>query len=192
MNNIIINWAEGKVLHDPNTKVYKIADLQGENGEQILKELNKIGESKRRSPFFNVDEKIYFPDPEHEEIYVDGFQIYNGEMRAILSVKAWCERYGFFAFPMSIFRREPLREKREGESKCEFEVFCENNPFGEKMLILPNDYVRYLAVRSKCVKIKDRMTGHQYGGAVDTVTNKWKVDYNSLKPFICYKFDLIE
>ena len=185
MNNGELNWKEGKIFHSAATEVFTLKDLA--NDQDLMKKVDKIGESKGTYVNFKKDDIVTFPSEEDAEIYLDGFVIYNGEKRLALSCKAHNERLGFFACPMALFRRTPLMEKLQGQDVAEYDQFTTGNDFGEQLLIAKNDLARVKMMLGGEIRITDRMICHQYSFVMDEVTKKPRQDTSKLKPLICYK-----
>lgn len=185
-----INWEDAKLFLKADTKVYRLEDLQGEKAAAIMKELHSIGENRGVYVNFKPMEEVHFPKAEHAQYIVDGFVIYNGERRLSLSCMAYCEKYGYFAFPMSLLRRIPLQEKLQGQDRSEYDQLCTNNALGEQLMAAQDDFCRVQMLEGHTLVITDRLLGHRYGFVIDEVTKKPRQDTNKLTPLICYKVRL--
>ena len=185
-----VKWEDAKLFLKADTKVYRLEDLQGEKAAVIAKELHSIGENRGVYVNFKPLEEVVFPDAEHAQYIVDGFSIYNGERRLVLSCLAYCEKYKYFAFPMSLLRRIPLQEKLQGQDASEYEQLCTNNSFGEQLMAAQDDYCRAKMLEGQKLVFTDRLLGHRYNFVIDEVTKRARQDTSKLLPLICYKVKL--
>lgn len=188
MNNNI-DFTAAKLNTQSESIVIKLSELTDGNHQDVLSQIQDIG-NKPTYPHFSVNEEIIFPDNLEQFVLVaDGFYIYNGEKRLSLSVLAYNKRYGYFQFPIALLRRKPIQEKLEGEEMSEYERLCEDNNFGERLLILANDYLRAKEMLGITLVVKDKLMLHQYGFTVDKEKKEAHQDTSQLKTLICYKWD---
>lgn len=190
MNKGELNWENAKIFHRADTEVYSMKSILED--PDLLKKVEKIGESRGAYVNFKQGDEIFFPDEAHAEIYLNGFVIYNGEKRLALSCKAYTERLGYFACPMAIFRRQPLMEKLEGQEVTEYDQFTADNNLGERLLIATTDLARVQMFLNSRVIVRDRLLCHQYTYVMDEVTKKLRQDTSRTKPLICYKVAFAE
>ena len=92
-------------------------------------------------------------------------------------IAAHCERFGWFWFPLNIFRRIPLDDERDA-------LFCEENDFGQKLLTSMKDIQRAEMVSGKTLRVNRVLDLHKPG--FDRKAGK--PDYDNPVRLVCYLF----
>lgn len=139
-------------------------------------DLNKVWheDSDRGLPvFFRKDDEITFG----KAVKTVPFKTGTGSTSYIGHIAARCERFGWFWFPLNIFRRIPLDEERDA-------LFTSDNAFGQKLLVPMRDIQRAEMVSGKTVKVTGVLDLHKPG--FDRKANK--PDYDNPVRLICYTF----
>lgn len=101
----------------------------------------------------------------------------NGTETHVGHIAAWTERFGWFWFPLSTFRRTPIEEERDV-------LFSDQNEFGRKLLLSMKDIDRARAVTERTVLVSGVAKLHRY--AFDREKNG--PDYDRKLPLTCYMF----
>ena len=105
------------------------------------------------------------------------FKTGTGTITHIGHIAAHCERFGWFWFPLNIFRRVPLDEERD-------QLFCEENDFGQVLLTSMKDIRRAEMVTGKTIKVSRVLDLHKPG--FDRKAGK--PDYDNPVRLVCYLF----
>ena len=105
----------------------------------------------------------------------------NGTETHVGHIAAWTERFGWFWFPLSVFRRTPLEEEREV-------LLSDQNEFGRKLLLSMKDVDRARAVTGRTIIVSGVARLHRY--AFDREKNG--PDYDRKLPLTCYMFREVE
>ena len=139
-------------------------------------DLNKVWQedSDRGLPvFFREGDEITFGTA----VKTVPFKTGTGSISHIGHISARCERFGWFWFPLNIFRRIPLDEERDL-------LFTSDNAFGQKLLAPMRDIQRADKVSGKTIKVTGVLDLHKPG--FDRKANK--PDYDNPVRLICYTF----
>lgn len=130
--------------------------------------------SERGLPIsFAVGDKIVFG----KNVRAVPFTTNNGSQTHVGHISAWTERFGWFWFPLSLFRRTPLENEREL-------LLGEDNSFGRRLLLSMKDIDRARAVTEKTIQVSSVLGLHRYG--FDRTKNQ--PDYDRELPLTCYTF----
>lgn len=183
-NNINFNNAN---LNNGNGEVFSLADLQKPENSARLEEIRKIGD-KGVSIYFKEGDLITFPIFEEAKLRVTGFETVNGKVVPLLDIMAYCDRWGYFWCPMSIFRRIPIDFKLEGQEVDDFSALQDQDKNALGILLLPKqpDYERILKVVGKTAKVTAKCKMHKptYNNVNGTIVRNDKV----LEGLTCYMF----
>ena len=167
--------------------VVRGADLARPEFKEIMDQLEK-DTRKGVSVYFNEGEEIYFLPFEKQVYEISGFEIYNGKIRVRLAVSAYCERYGYFFFPMSIVRRVPLDEQVTvdgDEYPSGLNFLLQDNPLGSKLILATlSDLDRAKMVSDKIVTVSKKVRLLQ---PVFTKQGDTMVRTDQTRPLTCYK-----
>lgn len=152
--------------------------LASQEGWQLIdaKDLSEVWskESEKGLPvFFREGDTITFGTALKTVPFKTGI----GTTVNIGHIAAQCERFGWFWFPISIFRRAPIEAERD-------QLYREENSFGAKLLMNMRDYERAKLVTGKTLKVTSVLDLHKPG--FDRQANK--PDYENLSRQICYCF----
>lgn len=140
------------------------------------KDLDKVWseDSDRGLPvFFREGDVITFG----KTVKTVPFKTGTGTITHIGHIAAHCERFGWFWFPLNIFRRIPLDEERD-------QLFCEENDFGQSLLTSMKDIRRAEMVTGKTIKVAGVLDLHKPG--FDRQAGK--PDYDNPVKLVCYLF----
>ena len=130
--------------------------------------------SERGLPIsFTAGDKITFG----ENVRAVPFTTSNGAQTHVGHIAAWTERFGWFWFPLSLFRRTPLESEREL-------LLGDDNEFGRRLLLSMKDIDRARAVTKKTIQVSGVLGLHRYG--FDRERNQ--PDYDRELPLTCYTF----
>ena len=160
------------------TVVTEAQFLQSQNGWQTIdaKDLDKVWseDADRGLPvFFREGDMITFGKGLKSVPFKTGI----GTIVNIGHIAAQCERFGWFWFPLNIFRRIPLDDERDA-------LFCEENDFGQKLLTSMKDLQRAEMVSGKTLVVSCVLDLHKPG--FDRKANK--PDYENPVKLVCYCF----
>lgn len=152
--------------------------LAQQNGYQLIdaQDLDKVWseDSDRGLPvFFREGDVITFGKALKSVPFKTGI----GTIVNIGHIAAQCERFGWFWFPINIFRRIPLDDERDV-------LFCEENDFGQKLLTSMKDIRRAEMVTGKILKISRVLDLHKPGFN----RKEGKPDYDNPVRLVCYLF----
>lgn len=172
-------------LQNGNGDVWSIQDLQKPENAEELHEIKQIGD-KGVSIYFKDGDVISFPSYEDAKIRKTGFETVNGKVVPLLDIEAYCDRWGFFWCPMSIFRRIPIDFKLDGQEKDDFTMLQENNPFGALLLPKQPDYERILKLVGKTIIMTEKCKYHK--PTYKAVNGAIVRDDTVVQPLTCYKF----
>lgn len=166
-------------MHMKETSVKSEAQfLAQQNGWQKIdaKDLDKAWseDADRGLPvFFREGDAITFG----KTLKTVPFKTSTGTTVNIGHIAAQCDRFDWFWFPISLFRRAPIEAERD-------QLYCEENSFGVKLLMNMRDYERAKLVTGKTLKVTEVLDLHKPG--FDRKANK--PDYDNLSRQICYCF----
>lgn len=184
-----VDFSKAAILpRDEKSRIIKLAELDAKENADIAADIKRIGQNKGLPIYFKPSEVIVFPKREEMALRIDDFELYNGDIQLLLSCLAWNERYGYFAMPMSIFRRIPLDEKIGMSEKTDREILFEDNALGEEMCQQMPDIRRLEKLFDKTVIVKDRLALHQPSYDYDREKNLVIPNTERLRTLVCYKW----
>ena len=171
--------------HMNNTHIFKARELGtnefcGEFPENISASLH----SKGIGYFFREGDLIQIEDSPITRY--DGFVSQEGRQDPIISVRAFCERWGEFMLPLGLLYKTPLDEVfEEGQTVTEREQFLQDNPLGQQICIRMTDRERRDILSGKTIKILSVYQGHGYAYKDGQRTDR-------IIPRKCYKTAIVE
>ena len=139
-------------------KVFKLEDIL--NNQEFAELKKQIQKDTRKGLAFrlSIGEEITFPDLKDMKSIVDGFEIYNGQVRCRISVAAYSSIQGCIPFPFSIMRRIFAMENVEIEGKDvdPIEWFYKDHPMSKFAQNTMDDLQRASEVAGKTIVVKDK------------------------------------
>lgn len=183
-----IDFKNAKINTREDVKTFAIAELMDEANAEMLAEFKKIGKNKGIGYFFKAGETITFPNQEDAKVFVEDFEVVNGNIQLLLSVSAYHERYGYFAFPLSITRRVPINEVVDDQGATDLELLLENNPVGSKLIMQQSDWSRMMYLLGHTVKISEVCKLHRPSFDKDAAGNLHP-NMDKLRILVCYKME---
>lgn len=119
---------------------------------------------------------------------VEDFTTVNGRTVGLLSLRAYCDRWGEFFFSLALTRRTPLTFPKEGETKSQLDILTEGNEFGRLLLTRKMDVERADILDGKTIRCTDRLLLNQ--PTFDKEANSF--NYDKLKVVTFYKWEVVE
>lgn len=153
-----MDLAQDQAVSANNPKAYMLNDLlNNEDFADLKKQIQK--ETSRGLSFrLSLSEEITFMELKDARIVVDGFEIYNGNVRCKISVPAYSSMQGCIMFPFSIMRRVFAMENVEIEGKDvdPMEWFYQDHPMSKFAQNTMDDLKRAMELAGKTIRVKDK------------------------------------
>ena len=191
MKNNNIDFKNAKINTREDIKTFTMAELMDEANAEQLAEFKKIGKNKGIGYFFYAGETITFPSKEDARIFVEDFEVVNGNIQLLLSVSAYHERYGYFPFPLSITRRVPINEVIDDQGATDLELLLKDNPVGSKLIMQQPDWSRMTYLLGHVVQISEVCKLHRPSFDKDASGNLHP-NMEKLRTLVCYKMKFEE